>query len=55
MLKPLIGKPEGKRQTESPSHRCKNNIKMYLRQAVLEGMDWIIEPSGFVKGGDFLD
>jgi len=28
----LVGKPEGKRPLGRPTHRCKNNIKMYLQE-----------------------
>jgi hypothetical protein len=35
----LVGKPEGKRPLRRPSHRCKDNIKMNLREIWLEGVD----------------
>jgi hypothetical protein len=34
----LMGKPEGKRQTESPGRRWKNNIKRELKETVFSGM-----------------
>jgi hypothetical protein len=37
----LIGKPEGKRPLGNSRHRWEDNIKMDLREIVLEGMDWI--------------
>jgi hypothetical protein len=40
----LVGKPDGKRSFRRPRRRWKNNIKMYLQEAVCWGMDWI-EPA----------
>jgi hypothetical protein len=36
----LVGKPEGKRPCVRPRHRWENNINMYLRIVMREGMDW---------------
>jgi hypothetical protein len=36
-----VRKPEGKTPLERSSHRWKNDIKMYLREIALGGMDWI--------------
>jgi hypothetical protein len=41
LYKILIGKPEGKRPLRKPRHRWEGNIKMYLREIMLEGVDWI--------------
>jgi hypothetical protein len=38
-----VGKPEGKRGLERPSHRWEDNIKMNLQEVGCdEGMDWIV-------------
>jgi hypothetical protein len=37
----LVGKPEGKRPLGRPSCRCKDNIKMDLREIGWDGMNWI--------------
>jgi hypothetical protein len=37
----LVGKPEGKRPLGRPRRRWVNNIKMYLREAGWDGIDWI--------------
>jgi hypothetical protein len=37
----LVGKPEGKRQLERYKRRWENNIKMNLREMVLEVVVWI--------------
>jgi hypothetical protein len=37
----LVGKPEGKRPTGRPRHRCMDNIKMYLLDIGLSVVDWI--------------
>jgi hypothetical protein len=37
----LVGKPEGKRPLGKPRCRWVDNIKMYLRETGLSGMDWI--------------
>jgi hypothetical protein len=36
-----VGKPEGKRPLGRPRRRWVDNMKMYLREIVLGGMDWI--------------
>jgi hypothetical protein len=36
-----VGKPEGKRPLGRPRHGWKDNIKIDLREAKLDGMDWI--------------
>jgi hypothetical protein len=66
----LVGKREGKRPLGRPRRRWENNIKVNLKEIGLEGMDWIHmagwgpvasscelcnEPSGSIKGGQFLD
>jgi hypothetical protein len=37
----LVGKPEGKRQLRRPTYRWVVDIKMYLLQLVLAGVDCI--------------
>jgi hypothetical protein len=37
----LVGMPEGKRRLGRPRRRWMDNIKMYLREIVWDGMDWI--------------
>jgi hypothetical protein len=37
----LVGKPEGRRPLERPSHIWDDNIKMDLREVGWEGVDWI--------------
>jgi hypothetical protein len=37
----LVGKPQGKKPRARPKRGWEDNIKMNLRQAVCEGMDWI--------------
>jgi hypothetical protein len=37
----LAGKTEGRRPLGRPRRRWVDNIKMYLRQAGWDGMDWI--------------
>jgi hypothetical protein len=37
----LVGKPEGKKALGRPRRRWVDNIKMYLRDIVWDGMNWI--------------
>jgi hypothetical protein len=37
----LVGKPEGKRPLGRSSHRWVYNIKIYVRDKVWDGMDWV--------------
>jgi hypothetical protein len=37
----LVGKPEGKRPLGRPRRRWEDNVKMYLRETIWEGMDCI--------------
>ena len=37
----LVGKPEGKKPLRRARRRCKDNIKFYLKQHLLEGLHWI--------------
>jgi hypothetical protein len=37
----LVGKPEGRRPLGRPRRRWKDNIKTYLREGWVGGMDWI--------------
>ena len=36
-----MGKPEGKCPLERPRRRREDNIKIYIKEMGLEGMDWI--------------
>jgi hypothetical protein len=36
----LVGKPERKRRHRRPRHRWEDDIKMDIREIVLEGVDW---------------
>jgi hypothetical protein len=37
----LVGRPEGKRPLGRPRCRCKDNIKMDLREIGIDGANWI--------------
>jgi hypothetical protein len=37
----MVGKPEGKGQLGRLRHRWEDNIKMYLKEMVWDGVDWI--------------
>jgi hypothetical protein len=37
----LVGNPEGKRLLGRPRRRCKDNIKINLKEVVCGAMDWI--------------
>jgi hypothetical protein len=37
----LVGRPEGKRPLGRPRHRWDDNIKMYLRELGINGLNWI--------------
>jgi hypothetical protein len=37
----LVGKPEGKRPLGRLRCRWKDNVRIYLRELVWKGMDWI--------------
>jgi hypothetical protein len=37
----LVGRPEGKSPLGRPRRRCKDNIKMDLREIVIDGVNWI--------------
>jgi hypothetical protein len=37
----LVGKPEGKRPLGRPRRRWEDNIKMHLREIVIDGANWI--------------
>jgi len=39
--KKLVGKPEGKRSLERPRRRCKDNIRMDIREREWGGVDWM--------------
>jgi hypothetical protein len=40
-LQVLVGRPEGKRPLGRPRHRWEDNIKMYLREIGIDGVNWI--------------
>jgi hypothetical protein len=42
VYKTLVGKPEGKRPLERPRRRWEDNIRMDLREIMLEIVDWIL-------------
>ena len=37
----LVEKPEGKILLERPRRRCDDNVVVYVKKIVLEGMKWI--------------
>jgi hypothetical protein len=41
LYKGLVGKPEGKRPLGRPRRRWEDEIRMYLREIGLGGVDWI--------------
>jgi hypothetical protein len=66
----LVGRPEGKRPLGRPSRRGEDNIKMDLRETVIDGTNWIqlahdrvqwrafvstVMKSVSIKCGEFLD
>jgi hypothetical protein len=66
----LVGDPEGKGQHGRPRGRWENNIRMNLKEIRWKGVDWMHlvqdrdqwrtrehgnEPSGSIKGGEFVD
>jgi hypothetical protein len=65
----LVEKPEGKRPLGRPRRGWESNIRMDIREMWWKGVEWIHlaqgsvagsfghgnEPSGSIKGGDFLD
>jgi len=36
------GEPGGKRLLETPTHRCRDDIKVGLKETGWEGVDWIL-------------
>jgi hypothetical protein len=59
----LVGKPEGKRPLERPSHRWEDILRWIFRKwdvGVWTGLSWLRiecgnESSGSIKCGEFLD
>jgi hypothetical protein len=45
----LVGRPEGKRLLRRPRRRCEDNIKMDLREVVLDRANWIQLAQGRVQ------
>jgi hypothetical protein len=37
----LVGRPEGKRPLERPTHRWEDNIKMEIGEIGIDGTNWI--------------
>jgi hypothetical protein len=37
----FTGKPERKRLVIRPRHKCEDNVKMYVGEKTLEGVEWI--------------
>jgi hypothetical protein len=37
----LVGRPEGKRPLGRPRHRWEDNIKLYLREIGIDGVNWV--------------
>ena len=40
-IRVVAGKPEGKRPVGRPRRRWEDNIKIYFKKIVWEGVDWI--------------
>jgi hypothetical protein len=66
VYKTFVGKPDGKKPLGRPRRRWEENTRIDLREIVQEGADWMQglvvgscehgnEPSGSMKGGEFLD
>jgi len=63
----LAGKPEGEKQFGKPTYRCEAKVERILKQEVWTGFIWFRtgtsggscehgnEPSGAIRGGEFLD
>jgi hypothetical protein len=45
----LVGKPGGKRLLGRPRRRCEDNIKMDIRETVIDGTNWIRLPQDKVR------
>jgi hypothetical protein len=41
VYKVLVGRPEGERPLGRPRHRWEDNIKMDIREIVIDGANWI--------------
>jgi hypothetical protein len=50
----LVGGPEGKRPLGRPRLRWEDNIKLYLKEAEIDGANWIRLAQGRVQCRDFL-
>jgi hypothetical protein len=51
----LDGKPEGKRPLEKPRRRWEDNIKMDLREIVIDGANWITLAQNRVQWQAFVN
>jgi hypothetical protein len=51
----LVGTPEGKRPLGRPRHRWEDNIKMDLREIVIDGANWIRQAQYRVRWWVFVN
>jgi len=51
----LAGKPERKKSLVRPRHRWEDNIKIYLRETLWEGVDWILLTQDVSKWRELLN
>jgi hypothetical protein len=51
----LVGRPEGKKPLRRPRHRWEDNIKMDLREIVIDGANWIHLAQGRVRWQDCVN
>jgi hypothetical protein len=51
----LAGKPERKKSLMRPRHRWEDNIKIYLRETLWEGVDWILLTQDVSKWRELLN
>jgi hypothetical protein len=49
-----VGRPEGKIPLGRPRRRWEDNIKMELRETVIDGADWIRLAQEIESNGEFL-
>jgi hypothetical protein len=51
----LVGKPEGKRPLGRPRRRWEDNIKLDLREIVMDGANWILLAQDRVQRRSFVN
>jgi hypothetical protein len=51
----LVGRPEGKRPLGRPRHRWEDNIKLDLREIVIDGENWIQLAQDWVQWRTFVN